>query len=258
MSQHDADEPARDRMKSSAESAERGAAVSVSRARMDAIARLAGVVSHDFSNLLTIILGHADILLDTGPENAALRHSALEIKNAAEAAARVSADLLAISQRQSLQPRPMDVNVSIREAYETLCQILVDEIDVRLDLAADLPPVEMDPTQFARVLRLIAVHERAAMPNGGRLSIATAVRAYATCAEVTIRFADTSTCAEPPSLEPSFTGKRPTRGAGLALATCYGIVEQSGGQLSIVPTTDRGRQLCVMLSSRNRSRDPQP
>ena len=70
---------------------------------MDAIARLAGVVSHDFSNLLTVILGHTDMLLDVCQNNDAMRGSILEIKNAAESGARVTSDLLAISQRQSLR-----------------------------------------------------------------------------------------------------------------------------------------------------------
>ncbi|MBP6717177.1 MAG: hybrid sensor histidine kinase/response regulator, partial [Acidobacteria bacterium] len=80
-------------------------------------------MSHDFSNLLTVILGHTDMLLDVCQDNDAMRGSILEIKNAAESGARVTSDLLAISQRQSLRPAPVDINAIVRNLSETLCQI---------------------------------------------------------------------------------------------------------------------------------------
>jgi signal transduction histidine kinase len=220
-------------------------------ARMDAIARLAGVVSHDFSNLLTVILGHADLLLDLSGANPSMRNSVLEIKNAAESGARVAGDLLAISQRQSLKPVPADMNARIRQAAETICQILGEQIDVRFDLAPELPLVEVDPAQYERVLRSIAVHARESMPQGGRLTIATTVEVLTDHAEVVMTAADTGSHISPRSAEPLFTGKKPSRGAGLALATAYGIIEQSGGALTVAQSAGRGATITVVMRARD-------
>ncbi len=220
-------------------------------ARMDAIARLAGVVSHDFSNLLTVILGHADLLIDLCGGNLPMRNSVLEIKNAAESGARVAGDLLAISQRQSLTPAPVDINAVIRQAAETICQILGEQIDVRFDLASELPLVEVDPAQYERVLRAIAVHAREVMPQGGRLTIVTTLEAFADHAEVVMTATDTASHISLRSAEPLFTGKKPSRGAGLALATAYGIIEQSGGALTVAQPAGRGATISVVLRARD-------
>lgn len=218
---------------------------------MDAIARLAGVVSHDFSNLLTVILGHTDMLLDVCQDNDAMRGSILEIKNAAESGARVTSDLLAISQRQSLRPAPVDVNAIVRNLSETICQIVGEQIDVRFDLALDLPLVEVDALQYERVLRSIAVHAREVMPNSGRLTIATTIERHANHANVVLRASDTATHTQSRTPEPIFTGKKPSRGAGLALTTAYGIVSQSGGTLTVEQPAGRGGIISVYLPARD-------
>lgn len=230
---------------------EPGPAVPSSPERMDAIASLAGVVSHDFNNLLTIILGHADMLLDACRDNDAVRGSVLEIKNAAESGARVTSDLLAISQRQSLNATPIDVNNVVRHASETLCQILGDQIDVRFDLALDLPLVEVDATQYERVLRSIAVHGREMMPQGGRLTMTTTLERHPDHSEVVLCVTDTAAHASPRSAEPIFTGKKPSRGAGLALTTAYGIIRQSGGTLTVEQRPGRGAVVTVALRARD-------
>lgn len=219
--------------------------------RMDAIARLAGVVSHDFSNLLTVILGHADMLLDVSADNPAVRNSVLEIKNAAESGARVAADLLAISERQSLRPAPIDLNAIIRQLSETLCQILGEHIDVRFDLAQDLPLVEADPAQFERVLRAVAVHEREIMPQGGRVTVVSTIERRAGSTDVVVRILDTASHAAVRSLEPMFTGKKPSRGAGLSLTTAHGIIHQSGGSLAVSSLNGRGAVITIMLPARD-------
>lgn len=221
---------------------------------MEAIAKLAGVVSHDFSNLLTVILGHADMLLDVSSANPAVRNSVLEIKNAAESGARVAADLLAISQRQSLRPSAVDINVIVRSMAETICQILGEQIDVRFDLALELPLVEVDPMQYERVLRSIAVHAREVMPQGGRLTIATMVERHATHTDVVLRASDTAAAVAPRSSEPIFTGKKPSRGAGLALTTAYGIVHQSGGAMNVTQPAGRGATIIVVMPARDAAR----
>lgn len=218
--------------------------------RMDAIARLAGVVAHDFSNVLTVILGHADMLLDACRNDEAVRSSVLEIQHAAGAGARVAADLLAISQRQSLHPGPVDLNELVRGLAETLGQIAGEQIDLRYDLAPALPLVDADRTQLERVLRALVVHGREVMPEGGRLSIVTAVVNPAGPAEVVLRVTDTGARATGRTAEPVFTGKKPSRGAGLALTTAYGIIRQSGGDLTVTQPAGRGATVTIALPAR--------
>lgn len=254
MTSDDTQRSARDDDANSEARAESTSDASATAGRMEAISKLAGVVSHDFSNLLTVILGHADMLLDVSSENPAVRNSVLEIKNAAESGARVTADLLAISQRQPLQPAPVDVNVIVRNMAETLCQILGEQIDVRFDLALELPLVEVDAVQYERVLRSIAVHAREVMPSGGRLTFATMIERHATRTNVVLRASDTAAAAAPRSTEPIFTGKKPSRGAGLALTTAHGIVNQSGGSMSVTQPSGRGATITVVLPARDASR----
>ena len=230
---------------------EAGAALPSSPERMDAIARLAGVVSHDFNNLLTIILGHADMLLDACRDDDVVRSSVMEIKNAAESGARVTNDLLAISQRQSLSAAPIDVNNVVRHASETLCQILGEQIDVRFDLALELPLIEADAVQYDRVLRALAVHAREMMPHGGRLTITTTLERQANHSDVVLRATDTAAHAATRSAEPVFTGKKPSRGAGLALTTAYGIIRQSGGTMAVEQLSGRGGTITVAMPARD-------
>lgn len=219
--------------------------------RMEAIATLAGVVAHDFSNVLTVILGHTDLLLDACRDDDAVRSSLLEIQNAAGAGARVASDLLAISQRQALHPSPVDLNDVVRALSETVCQIAGDAIDVRVDLAVSLPAVDVDRAQLERVLRALVVHARDAMPDGGRLLLTTSLAPRdGGGADVVLTMTDSGARATGRTIEPVFTGKKPGRGAGLALATAYGIIRQSGGQMTVTQPADRGAVITITLPAR--------
>lgn len=176
------------------------------------------------------------------------------LSNAAESGARVAGDLLAISQRQSLKPSPVDVNILVRNMSETVCQIVGEQIDVRFDLALELPLVEVDAVQYERVLRSIAVHAREVMPQGGRLTFATTVERHGHQADVVLRASDTAVATAPRSTEPIFTGKKPSRGAGLALTTAYGIVQQSGGALTVSQPASRGATITIVIPARDAAR----
>lgn len=213
------------------------ASPSVAEQRMDAIARLAGVVAHDFNNLLTVILGHAEMLLDKFVEPGAAHDSALEIRNAGEAVARMTNQLLALSGRQALALRPVDLNEAIRGAADTLHDLAGGEVDLRLDLGPGLPLVDVDVRQFERVLRNLIVDARDAMPGGGRLTITTRAVQQADRRDVRLTLADTR-----PQLleeqniapfEPSIVSRKAPRGSGLNRAAVYGVIRQSGGRISV-------------------------
>ncbi|MEI8153399.1 MAG: ATP-binding protein [Hyphomicrobiales bacterium] len=117
-----------------------------------------------------------------------------------------------------------------------------------------LPLVEVDAVQYERVLRSIAVHAREVMPDGGRLTFATTVERHAHRMDVVLRASDTAVATAPRSAEPIFTGKKPSRGAGLALTTAYGIVQQSGGALTVSQPASRGATITIVIPARDAAR----
>jgi len=203
--------------------------------RMDAVGRFAGVVSHDFNNLLTIMLGYAELLLETFRESGPARANLVEIRNAAEAAARITNQLLAASGSQALSPSRVDVNDLIRGAADTLHQLAGGEIDLRFDLAPELPIVEVDMKQLERVLRNLVSDAREALPGGGRMRIGTQLAAGSEGPEVSLTVGDSRPHLSEDALatifEPCLATKKSPRGGGLNRAAVYGIVLQMGGRI---------------------------
>jgi signal transduction histidine kinase len=223
---------------------------------MEAIGRLAGVVAHDFNNLLTVVLGHSEMLLETFGESGATRSSVLEIKNAAEMAARITSQLLAVSSRQALALADVDVNDVIRDLADTLHQLAGGEIDLRFDLASELPLVEADVKQLERVVRNLVVDAREALSSSGRITIATRAMPRGKRLEVALTVADTRPA--PPAnggnggyaFEPAIASKRLPRGSGLNRAAIYGIITQSGGRISITSPPGGGLTFTVLLPAK--------
>lgn len=203
--------------------------------RMDAMARLAGVVAHDLNNLLTVVLGHSEMLLDSLSESGRTRESALEIRNAGEAAARITNQLLALSGHQALAAKLVDLNELIAETADALHQ-LAGALEVRFDLASSLPPMEMDARQIERVLRNLVVDAREAMPGGGRLTVSTRAR-HGSHPEVLLTVSDSRPLIPDEAVaaifEPTLTGRKCPRGTGLNRAAVHGIVMQHGGRISV-------------------------
>lgn len=249
--------PTRDRRQPATAADERGEAPVVEAGRMDAIGRLAGIVAHDFNNLLTVVLGHSEMLLETFGDAGATRTSVLEIKNAAEMAARITSQLLAVSCRQALATTDVDVNDVIRDLADTLLQLAGGEIDLRFDLASELPFVEADVKQLERVLRNLIVDAREALSSGGRITIATHALARGGRREVTLSVSDTrpaaSGAAPGYAFEPTFASKRLPRGSGLNRAAIYGIVTQSGGRIAVSTPSTGGLTFTIFLPAKSES-----
>src|SRR4051812_23483419 len=142
--------------------------------KMEAIGRLAGGVAHDFNNLLTVIHGYSDMALAQLRDGDPLRENIEEIRRAAIRAAALTRQLLAFSRKQYLQPALVDLNGMLEEIEKMLRRLIGEDIELSIQPAADLWPVRVDPGQIEQVVMNLVVNARDAMPQGGKLTIATA------------------------------------------------------------------------------------
>jgi PAS domain S-box-containing protein len=248
--------------------------------KLQSIGRLAGGVAHDFNNLLTAILGNAELaMMDLEPGHPA-RPSIDEITKAAEGAARLTRQLLSFARRQMIEPVALDLNSIVSGSLEMLRRLLGEDIQITSVLDDKLGVVEADPGQIQQVLVNLTVNARDAMPGGGQLVIETANELIANEYEstrpeitagryVTLAVTDTGTGMSEEVLshlfEPFFTTKPQGSGTGLGLATCHGIVKQSGGHIWIHSELGQGTTVTILLpqaaptSARAaRAADPQP
>ena len=214
--------------------------------KLESLGRLAGGVAHDFNNLLTGIIGYASLLLERTNGDAELERDLGEIKRAADRAAELTKQLLAFGRRQVLKPRPLDLNSVLGEVGGLLQRLLGDHVELALLPAPELGIVRADPGQIEQVIVNLAVNASDAMPHGGRLSIATR---NAGDGAVELVVADTGIGMDEQTLarifEPFFTTR--DEGVGLGLASVYGIVHQSGGEVTVESTPGTGSVFTVRL-----------
>jgi nitrogen-specific signal transduction histidine kinase/CheY-like chemotaxis protein len=230
--------------------------------KMEAVGMLAGGVAHDFNNLLTIISGYSQLILNALAPGDPNHYSAEQILKAGERAATLTQQLLAFSRPQVLQPRVLDLNKLVTSLSTLLRRLIGEDVDLQLDLRADLGRVSADAGQIEQVLMNLVVNARDAMPKGGTLTIETANveldesysrRHLATKPGPYVQIAvsdngggmDEATQAR--LFEPFFTTKAVGRGTGLGLSTVFGIVKQSGGNLDVYSVPDRGTSVKVYL-----------
>jgi PAS domain S-box-containing protein len=230
--------------------------------KMDAIGRLAGGVAHDFNNLLTVILGYGEQLQERLGADHPLRESVEEIQSAAGRAAALTRQLLAFSRKQMLAPRVLDLNAILAGTGELLRRLIGEDIELDVRLAPGLGPVHADEHQMQQVIMNLAINARDAMPQGGRLTLATAdagldeeeARRLAPVPPgryVTLTVRDTGVGMDADTrarvFEPFFTTKELGKGTGLGLATVYGIVRQTGGYIRVTSEPGRGSEFRVFL-----------
>jgi two-component system, cell cycle sensor histidine kinase and response regulator CckA len=225
--------------------------------KLEAIGRLAGGVAHDFNNVLTAILGSAELLMMDTPPGEHAREEVEIIRDAAARAQDLIRQLLAFSSRQVLQPVVLDLNDLITDLGRMLRRLIGEDLTLDTDLARDLCAVRADPGQVEQVLVNLAVNARDAMPDGGRLAIRTENVDVTDGGDVPagpyvrIEVTDTGTGMDAPTLarvfEPFFTTKERGKGTGLGLASVYGIVRQSGGHIAVTSTPGVGTSFRIHL-----------
>jgi PAS domain S-box-containing protein len=241
-------------------------------AKMEALGHLAGGVAHDFNNILTVIHGHASFIGDGDVESAETRASATEIAEAADRGANLTRQLLLFSRRQVMQRTCFDVNDALARMGKMLSRIVGEDIRLEFDLSPTAFFIDADSGMVDQIVLNLTVNARDAMPNGGRLTIATReavvddVSMHTGAAPgryVCVSISDTGAGIPPDVLphifEPFFSTKAPDRGTGLGLSTVFGIVKQHYGWIDVKTEVDAGTSFDVWLPSSSPSvAAPQP
>ncbi|HEU5397200.1 MAG TPA: PAS domain S-box protein, partial [Verrucomicrobiae bacterium] len=229
--------------------------------KMEAIGQLAGGVAHDFNNILTVIHGHASLLMMSDLDDTAAR-SAQQVMQAAERAAGLTRQLLAFSRRQLIQPKRLDLNKIVGNMSDMLGRLLGEDIALQLNYCQSPALIDADAGMMEQVLLNLAVNARDAMPRGGQLTVRIAiVELNETHVQkhpearvgkfVCVSKSDTG-CGIPAEnipriFEPFFTTKEVGKGTGLGLATVYGIVKQHQGWIEVESTLGKGSTFRVYI-----------
>ena len=232
--------------------------------KMESVGRLAGGVAHDFNNMLTAILGEADLLLMNRTLEAPVRVQVENIRDAALRSAHLTRQLLAYARRQHTEPRAFDLGELV-QGIEPLIQRLAGQ---GVTVALELPPVgqgpwvHADPGQFEQAILNLVINAADAMPNGGELRVRVgrdqvagetrdargAQRAGAhACVTVADNGSGIPADALPYVFEPFFTTKPPGKGTGLGLASVHGIIEQANGFVVVESAPGQGATFHVLV-----------
>ncbi len=229
---------------------------------MEAIGTLAGGIAHDFNNLLTVVLGFSELLLIGKDQRDPTYADIQKIHHAARNGADLVRRILTFSRKTEIKPRPLNLNHEIEQVIRVLTRTIPKMIKIDLVLSDELGHVNADPTQVEQVLMNLAVNAKDAMPDGGRLTIATenVVLDEEYCRlhlgvqpgdYVMLSVSDTGQGMDEKILqhifEPFYTTKETGRGTGLGLAMVYGIVEQHGGHVTCFSEPGTGTTFTIYL-----------
>jgi PAS domain S-box-containing protein len=217
--------------------------------RLDSLGQLAGGIAHDFNNILAVISGYAAMLTEELAPDHPLHADAQAIEQAAARGSGLTRQLLIFSRLEPSRPETLDLNVVAADMQRLLARTLGEDIELTTMLSLDLPPIVMDRSKLEQVLMNAVMNSRAAMPHGGRLTIATG--AADDPGYVCLTITDTG-CGMPPEVaarafEPFYTTKGRGKGTGLGLATAYGVVTDAGGTIRLESRPDHGTTVRVSL-----------
>jgi signal transduction histidine kinase/CheY-like chemotaxis protein len=229
--------------------------------KMETVGRLVGGVAHDFANLLTLIAGYSDILLNRIGEKDPVRPEIDEIRKAANRGARLTAQLLGFTRGQSVNPRPLDLNAIVAELQRMLALVIGEHVDLETCLAPNLYKVIADPGQMEQVIMNLILNARDAVLAGGRIKIETSNDEIGETVAlehgirpgqyVTLSISDSGHGIDAETLshifEPFFTTKESGKGTGLGLSTVHRIVKESGGEIWVDSTPGAGATFTICL-----------
>lgn len=219
--------------------------------KMEAIGQLTAGLAHDFNNLLQVISGNLELAAQYAGDNAALRNVIEHAERATDKGAKLTQQLLTFARKQRLEPKRVQLNALVVEFSEMLVRTLGSKVDLHLDLKPGLPPCTLDPTHMEMALLNVLINARDAMPNGGKITVATsmlqdadriAAHRLQRGTYIVLCVIDEGEGMSPEVLrratEPFFTTKGP--GTGLGLAMVHGFVQQSHGRLEIDSEPGKG------------------
>lgn len=241
--------------------------------KIEAIGRLAGGVSHDFNNMLGVIIGHADILASDLPEDSPLREDLKEIRLAAERSVSLTRQLLAFARKQTVTPTVIDLNKTVESMLKMLKRLIGEEIEMSWSPGEEVWPLKVDPSQIDQVLANLCVNARDAIKGPGKVTIETAnavldedfCKLHASCepGEYVKLVVSDNGCGmsretQSRLFEPFFTTKKVGEGTGLGLATVYGVVKQNNGLIDFESKLGEGTTFTVYLPCYQKKASPQP
>jgi PAS domain S-box-containing protein len=230
--------------------------------KMESVGRLAGGVAHDFNNMLTIILGHAELGLMNLEPGHPVCDDFIEISKTAERSADLTRQLLAFARKQTIAPKVMDLNETTTSLLKMLQRLIGEDIHLKWHPAAELWKVNVDPTQIDQILANLCVNARDAIKNTGKITIETANSSFDKeyCdanygfipGEYVLLAVSDDGCGmdretQAQIFEPFFTTKALGEGTGLGLATVYGIVKQNNGFIKVYSEPDLGTTFKIYL-----------
>ena len=202
--------------------------------KMEALGQLAGGVAHDFNNLLFAMIGHLELLLKNNSKDA--RRHASQALEAAQRAADITRQLLAVSRQQVSRPRVVDLKVVLNESRELLTRLLGEDVAFEVEVPTSPAWIRVDRGQVVQMLMNLTSNARDAMLDGGRMSIAVSLH-HAAPPRVRLTVKDEGTGMDHATRErifdPFFTTKEMGKGTGMGLATVYGIAEQNEGKIKV-------------------------
>ncbi|MBN2161912.1 MAG: response regulator [Pontiellaceae bacterium] len=228
--------------------------------KMESIGRLAGGVAHDFNNLLGVIMGNAELTLDTVPKESQTYGDIQEILKTAERASVLTRQLLAFARKQAINPKMISLNETIASLLKMINRLLGENIELEWKPSKQDVIVKMDPSQVDQILVNLCINARDAIADTGHLMISTHVISVdnATCQQDGLkgRFAQVSVKDDGSGIEkeiidqifePFFTTKEMGKGTGLGLSTVYGIAKQNGGFVTVESTKGIGTTFHVHI-----------
>lgn len=230
--------------------------------KLEAIGKLAGGISHDFNNLLTVIQGYSELLLSKININDPIAGQIRQISEAANRAEALTRQLLAFSRKQIMKPRVIDLNHLINDMQDMLQRLIGADIKFVISLHSDLGKIKADPSQIEQVIMNLVVNARDAMQTGGSLGIKTENKYIDVMFKqnypeaiignyIQLTISDTGFGMDKETqariFEPFFTTKEKGEGTGLGLATVYGIIKQSGGYIYVHSELTKGTEFHLLF-----------
>lgn len=230
--------------------------------KMESIGRLAGGVAHDFNNMLSVIIGYAELAAEKLASDDPLKDDLNEILKAAQQSAQITNQLLAFARKQTVAPRVIDLNRRVESMLKMLHRLIGEDIDLVWKPRANLWSINIDPSQIDQILANLCVNARDAIAGVGKLTIETenvcldpddcAAHVYAAPGEYVMLAVSDDGCGMDKDIldklfEPFFTTKTKGKGTGLGLATIYGIVKQNNGSIYVYSEPKRGTTFKIYL-----------
>lgn len=241
--------------------------------KMESVGRLAGGVAHDFNNMLGVIIGHTEMALDQIDPTQPIHEDLMEIYKAAERSANLTRQLLAFARKQTVAPRKLDLNETLKGMLMMLNRLIGEDIKLICNFQADLWPINMDPSQIDQILTNLCVNARDAITSVGSITIGTENCAFNEeyCQDhsgfipgeyVRLSVSDDGRGMDKETLdhifEPFYTTKGVGEGTGLGLAMVYGAIKQNNGFINTYSEPGMGTTFSIYLCRHKSMDEPIP